>query len=271
MPMRKSMLIVDGSYYLFRSYGVPFKFSSKIKGIPLHVLTTYLKFLRLAIKASEKDQGIKKIVIIFDSQQESERQSLDSNYKSNRKKDYSLETDSPFHHYPLIKQLLNHLDIANYEARRGEADDLIASLAEKYKSEFEIYIASNDSDFYQLVSESVKIVRLKTKNSFQIVSEKSIVDELGIRPSQYVPWKSLVGDRADNIAGIKGIGAKKATAFLNGLLKLDISEHRQTVRLNQKLITLDCQLSVGWIKHGLSYNQRIMRSNKDLFGALGYI
>ena len=265
------MLIVDGSYFLFRSYAVPFKFSSKIKKVPLHVLTTYLKFLRLVIKASERDHGIKKIVIIFDSQKENKRLSLDSNYKSNRKKDYSLETDSPFHHYPLIKQLLNHLDIANYEARTGEADDLIASLAEKYKSQFEIYIASNDSDFYQLISESVKIIRIKTKNSPQIVSEESLVDELGIRPSQYVSWKSMVGDRADNIAGIKGVGPKKATAFLNGSLKLDISEHRQTVGLNKKLITLDCQLPTGWIKDSLAYNPKIMESNKDLFEGLNYI
>ena len=269
--MRQAMLIVDGSYFLFRAYAVPFKFSSKVKKIPLHVLTTYLKFLRLAIKASGKNHGVNKIVIIFDSQKRNERLSLDSNYKSNRKKDYSLESDSPFHHYPLIRRLLKHAGLANYEAKRGEADDLIASLAQKYKSEFNIYIASNDSDFYQLISKNIKIIRLKTKNNIQVISEESLVNELGIRPSQYVSWKSLVGDRADNIAGIKGLGPKKATAFLNGLLKLDISEHRQTVRLNQKLITLDCQLSVGWIKHGLSYNQRIMRSNKDLFGALGYI
>ena len=265
------MLIVDGSYFLFRSYGVPFKFSSKVKKIPLHVLTTYLKFLRLVIKASEGDHEIKKIVVIFDSQKESERRSLDSNYKSNRKKDYSLETDSPFHHYPLIRQLLNYAGIANYEAKRGEADDLIASLAEKYKNEFNIYIASNDSDFYQLISESVKIVRLKTKNAVQIASEESLVDELGIRPSQYVSWKSMVGDRADNIAGIKGIGPKKATAFLNGSLKLDISEHRQIVQLNKKLITLDRQLPLGWIKNSLAYNPRIMNSNKDLFEGLNYI
>ena len=268
--MSKSMLIVDGSYFLFRSYAVPFKFSSKIKGIPLHVLTTYLKFLRLVIKVLEKDHEINKIVVIFDSQKDNERLSLDSNYKSNRKKDYSLDADSPFHHYPLIRQLLNYAGIANYEARRGEADDLIASLAEKYKSGFEIYIASNDSDFYQLLSESIKIVRLKAKNNIQIASEESFVDELGIRPSQYVSWKSLVGDRADNIAGIKGIGPKKATAFLNGSLKLDISQHRQTVQLNKKLITMDRKLPIGWIKHSLSYNQRIMSSNKDLFEAVGY-
>ncbi len=268
--MRQSMLIVDGSYFLFRSYAVPFKFSSKVKRVPLHVLTTYLKFLRLVIKVSERDHEIKKIVIIFDSQKENERLSLDSNYKSNRKKDYSFETDSPFHHYPLVRQLLNHVDIANYEARTGEADDLIASIAEEYKSEFDIYIASNDTDFYQLISESIKVVRIQTKNSVQIVSEESIVDELGVIPSQYVDWKSMVGDRADNITGIKGIGPKKATAFLNGSLKLDISKHGKTVQLNKKLITMDRKLSIDWIEHSLSYNQRIMSSNKDLFESVGY-
>ena len=269
--MSKSMLIVDGSYFLFRSYAVPFKFSSTVKKIPLHVLTNYLKFLRLVIKASEGNHGIEKIVVIFDSQKRNERLSLDSNYKSNRKQDYSLESDSPLHHYPRIRRLLKHAGIANYEARRGEADDLIASLAQKYKSEFEIYIASNDSDFYQLLSKGVKIVRLRTKNALQIVSEESLVDELGIRPSQYVSWKSMVGDRADNIAGIKGVGPKKATAFLNGSLKLDISKHRKTVQLNKKLITLDRQLPIGWIKDSFAYNPKIMESNKDLFESVGYI
>ena len=269
--MRKSMLIVDGHYFLFRSYGVPFKFYSKPNKVPLHVLTTYLKLLRLAIKTAGSDHGIQKIIVIFDSQQDNQRQSLDSNYKSNRQQDYSSETDSPFHHYPLVRQLLEHLEIANYETRGGEADDLIASIAERYKSEFNIYIASNDSDFYQLVDESVKIVRLKTKGVVQIISEESIVNQLGITPSQYVLWKSLVGDRADNIAGIKGIGPKKATAFLNGLLKLDMSAHRKTVQLNKKLITLERSLPIDWIEPSLLCNQRIMSSNKDLFEAVGYV
>ena len=101
--------------------------------------------------------------------------------------------------------------------------------------------------------------------------KESIVDELDVTPSQYVYWKSMVGDRADNIAGIKGIGPKKATAFLNGSLKLDIRQHRQTVQLNKKLITMDRKLSIDWIKHSLTYNQRIMSSNKDLFEAVGYV
>ena len=269
--MKKSMLIVDGHYFLFRSYGVPFKFYSKTKKVPLHVLTTYLKFLRLVIEVLERDHGLKRIVVIFDSQQDNQRQSLDSNYKSNRKQDYSSETDSPFHHYPLIRRVLDYLEIANYEAREEEADDLIASIAERYKNEFKVYIASNDSDFYQLVDESVKIVRLKTKGIVQIVSEESIVNQLGITPCQYVLWKSLVGDRADNIAGIKGIGPKKATALLNGSLKLDMSAHRKTVQFNKKLITLERRLPIDWIEPSLLYNQRLMRSNQDLFEAVGYI
>ena len=271
LPMRQTLLIIDGTYFLFRAYAVPFKFYSAAKKIPLHVLTTYLKLLRSVIEVVAAQRGLEKIVVIFDGQQGGWRPTLDANYKSNRRQDYSLADDSPFHHYPLLRRLLSYLEIANYESGVGEADDLIASLAERYKNEFEIYIASNDSDFYQLVADRVKIVRLKTKSNLRIVSVESVVDELGIAPEQYVSWKSLVGDRADNIAGIRGIGPKKATAFLGGSLRLDLAAHQARLRLNQRLIRLDRQLPLGWIKHPLTYSPKIMDSNRVLFAAVGYI
>ena len=268
--MHQSILIVDGSYFLFRAYAVPFRFFSKTQHIPLHVLTAYLKFLRLAIQTAASAGGPAKLVVIFDSQRANRRQSIDSRYKSNRRRDYSLAVDSPFHHYPLIRRLLDYLDIANYEARTGEADDLIASLSEKYKGRFKVYIASNDSDFYQLLAKSVKIIRLQAGSNPQVVSAESVGDELGITPEQYVWWKSLVGDRADNIAGIRGIGPKKATAWLQGSLHLDLAEHQARLRLNHQLITLERNLPLDWIKHNLAYNPKVMDSNQALFAGAGY-
>ena len=148
-----------------------------------------------------------------------------------------------------------------------EADDVIASLADKFintSPKNKVFIASSDSDFFQLISNKVKIVQLKSKGNHLILDKGYIVSTFGVEPADYIELKSLVGDKADNIKGIPGIGWKRGLEIMIGKRKrpLGVKEH-QLLELNRQLIRLNRELEVGCPISSVSH--LIEKSNKDIF------
>lgn len=106
-----------------------------------------------------------------------------------------------------------------------EADDLIATLAEKFRGEpdLQIVILTGDRDTLQLVDGEKIVVRtFKTGVSDTLTyDEKMVMEKYGLTPSQIVDYKALVGDPSDNIKGVPGIGPKTATEILQKFGTLD--------------------------------------------------
>jgi DNA polymerase-1 len=116
------------------------------------------------------------------------------------------------------KHMMEHFNIMTYEMPGFEADDLIATLAEKYKlhEDLKIVILSGDHDTLQLV-EDPKIsawIPQKGVSSFTIYDEKTVMEKYGVRPDQIPDYKALVGDKSDNIPGVMGIGPKTASQII---------------------------------------------------------
>jgi 5'-3' exonuclease len=83
-------------------------------------------------------------------------------------------------------------------------------------------------------------------------------------------WKSLVGDRADNIQGIKGIGSKRATKIVNGLIDFDDGSYQEVIDKNEKLISLDRSTIQEVNMVDLNYSRkRTFTSNSLIFEAAG--
>jgi 5'-3' exonuclease len=165
---------------------------------------------------------------------------------------------------------LNYLEIFHNELEGVEADDYIASLTERFKKKFKVFIASSDSDFYQLLGDQVNQIILKRKDNYEVLNHLSVQDKLGIPPSEYVFWKSLVGDRADNIQGIKGIGSKRATKIVNGLIDFDDGSYQEVIDKNEKLISLDRSTIQEVNMVDLNYSRkRTFTSNSLIFEAAG--
>ena len=95
-----------------------------------------------------------------------------------------------------------------------EADDLIAGYALTYGKENEIVISSFDSDFFQLITDKVSVLRYRGDKTV-ICTPEYITEKFGITPAQYADFKSLTGDKADNIKGADKVGLKTAAALLN--------------------------------------------------------
>ena len=124
----------------------------------------------------------------------------------------------------LIAQIIeaHHLfkafGIATFEKPGFEADDLIATLAEKFKQEADLQtvILTGDRDTLQLIDGDHIVVRTFNKgvSDTTIYDEKAVMEKYGFAPSLMVDYKALVGDPSDNIKGVSGVGPKTATELI---------------------------------------------------------
>lgn len=182
--------------------------------------------------------------------------------------------------YQIIEahKLFEAFNIKFFEEPGFEADDLIASLVQKFKIEpnLQIIILTGDRDTFQLIDNNKVIVRIlktgisKTEN----YNEALIYEKFKIAPRQLVDFKALVGDTSDNISGIKGIGPKTACEllkkfgslekilenidFLDDKLKEKLIPYKEKVLFYKKLIVLKKDLEIN-----ITLNELIFMPNKE--------
>lgn len=213
----KKLMVVDGSNLLFQMfYGMPARIVNRegkaIQGT-LGFVGALLKMLRMASPTHA--------VVVFDGEVTNERRELDTDYKANRP-DYSQvpEEDTPFSQLPDIFRALDELGICCRETADCEADDWIAGYAALACEELSVVIASQDSDFFQLIGDRVTVLRYRGEKSV-LCDAAYIREKLSIEPEQYAAWKSLAGDASDNIRGVDKIGPKTASALMGQFGDLD--------------------------------------------------
>lgn len=205
------LLVVDGSNLLFQMfYGMPARIVNgqgrAIQGT-LGFVGALLKIIRMVTPTHA--------LVVFDGECKNIRRELDKDYKANRP-DYREipEEETPFSQLPDIYAALDELGICHRETDTCEADDWIAGYAWRYGAQMEVVIVSQDSDFFQLITEHVSVLRYRGKHT--VVCDPAYIQEkLGIAPEQYAAFKSLTGDTADNIRGADKIGPKTAAELMN--------------------------------------------------------
>lgn len=205
------LLIVDGHNLLFQMfYGMP----ARIVNDQGKAIQGTLGFVGALLKIIRKVEPTH-ITVLFDGEHENDRSSLNPDYKGNRI-DYSeiSEEDNPFSQLNDVYAALDFLGIKHAETTSCEADDLIAGYALTYGKESEIIISSFDSDFFQLITDQVSVLRYRGKDTV-ICTPEYIKEKYGITPTQYADFKSLTGDTADNIKGADKVGLKTAASLLH--------------------------------------------------------
>lgn len=247
----EKLLLVDGSNLLFQMfYGMPGRITGKdgraIQGT-LGFVGALLKIIRL-VKPTH-------VAVFFDGECANARTALDEDYKSNRP-DYSqmVEAETPFAQLPDIYAALDCLKICHQETTNCEADDWIAGYAKAF-GQMEVVIVSQDSDFFQLITEKVTVLRYRGEKT-TIWGPIELRKKLGILPEQYAAYKSLTGDTADNIRGVEKIGPKTAAALLGQFgdldtllgsveeikkpsIRMSVIRNAERIRINYLLIHLD--------------------------------
>lgn len=223
------LLIIDGSHLLFQMFfGMPARIVNKqgkaIQGV-LGFVGALLKIIRMVEPTH--------VIAVFDGEHENKRCEIDAAYKANRL-DYNEvpEEENPFSQLPDVYEALSFLGIRYIETTDCEADDLIASYALSFGRKSEVVISSFDSDFFQLITEKISVLRYRGEKTV-ICTPEYIEGKFGIKPEQYADFKALVGDAADNIKGAEKVGVKTAAALLNEYVDLKhIIEKAEHIKKN---------------------------------------
>lgn len=207
--MRK-IVLVDGNNLLFRSYyatAYTGNFMKNSKGFPTNALYGFTNMMNKILK----EENPTHIIVAFDKGKTFRHEKYDF-YKDGR----SATPDELKLQFPLAKDILDGMGIKHYEIDNYEADDIIGTFAKfcDIYDDIEGLIISSDRDLLQLISESVSIKLLKSKDHIRY-NKDSFIAEYGINPINVIDLKSLMGDASDNIPGVKGIGEKGALKLLH--------------------------------------------------------
>ncbi len=260
------LLLVDGSNLLFQMfYGMP----ARILNAEGKAIQGTLGFVGALLKIIRKVEPTH-VAVLFDGECHNERTDIDENYKANRE-DFSQieEEDTPFSQLTDVYRALNYLGIRHKETTDCETDDWMAAYCRRYAGQMEIVVASQDSDFFQLINEHVAVLRYRGDNSV-LCDTAYIREKLCIEPGQYADFKSLTGDTADNIRGADKVGPKTAAWLLQEFgnleniitraaeikkpsIRASVIENADRLRINHKLIYLTGEVAVPFAPEELEY------------------
>lgn len=246
------LLIIDGSNLLFQMF---FGMSSRIINKDGKAIQGTLGFIGALLKIIRMIEPTH-IVALFDGEHENDRAELNADYKANRPGFTDVpEEENPFSQLPDIYEALDFLGIMHSETTDCETDDIVASYALSLGVNMRIVISSFDSDFFQLITDSVSILRYRGEKTV-ICDKNYIQDKFGVLPSQYADFKSLTGDSSDNIKGADKVGPKTATQLIGQFGSLEnvlagadeivkpsvresIKQNTDRLQTNYRLIKLD--------------------------------
>jgi DNA polymerase-1 len=212
----KNLILVDGNNLLFRSYYATAyngNFMKNSKGFPTNGLFGFTNMINKILEEEKPTH----IIVAFDK---------GKTFRHEKYKDYKAGRiempDELKQQFPVAKELLTKMGITYYEIENYEADDIIGTFAEFCENdpEYTGTIISSDKDLLQLVTKTVNIKLLKSKDYIRY-TEESFKEEWGIDPINIIDLKALMGDSSDNIKGVKGIGEKGALKLLHEYKTLD--------------------------------------------------
>jgi len=203
-----------------------------------------------------------RLAAVFDSRTPTFRHKMYSEYKANRQK----APEDLHEQVPLVEEFLTALGIQSLKVEGFEADDIIATLAEKCRAEKrQCYILSSDKDLLQLVGDGIFELRPAKINrksetaatpgpAWELIGLNEVKEEWGVEPIKVLDLLSLTGDNSDNVPGVMGIGEKTAVklmarygsldniyknlAAIEGSVGKKIAEGKENAYFSQSLIRL---------------------------------
>lgn len=212
------LLLVDAHAIIYRAYfALPNLTTSQ--GKLINAAFGFTRILLTAIRDLEPTH----LAVLFDHPKPTFRHKEYKEYKAHREK----MPDDLQPQIPLVKQVVDSLNIPRFELEGYEADDLIGTLSRQAAAldtaeeqdqgrKLKTVIVTGDKDLLQLVDSSVHVwLPGRGRRDDREYAREEVEDDLGVYPEQVVDLKALMGDSSDNIPGIRGIGPKTAEKLLN--------------------------------------------------------
>ena len=189
---------------------------------------------------------------------------------------------------PHIKQILQAMNVPVLEVPGYEADDVIGTLAHKAEKEgFEVYMATPDKDYGQLVTDHIFMFRPRHTGGFEKLGPQEVCEKYGLQnQSQVIDLLGLMGDSSDNIPGCKGVGEKTAvqllqqfgsidnllanTDQLKGALQRKVQEQVEDIRFSRFLATIKIDVPIEFDAQSLVYQEKDWEKLATLYRELEF-
>lgn len=221
---RERLFLIDGSALVYRAFFAFIRnplINSKGENTSATygVVNSLLKII--------KDEAPDYLAIVFDTKEPTFRHKMSADYKSTRAK----MPDDLVNQLPRMRQAIETLNIRSFDMVGFEADDIIGTFAVRAAAKgLDVYCATGDKDYFQLVSDHIAIYYPKPAGeSAEIMRREEVKAKFGVYPEQIIDKLALMGDSSDNVPGIPGVGPKSADQLLEqfGSLEAILERHSE--------------------------------------------
>ena len=209
MP-RKSLVLVDGSYYLFRAFHAIRELRNSA-GEPTNAIFGVINMLRKLLAERKPDY----FAVIFDTPGRNFRNDLYPEYKAHRPPtpEELVPQIAPLH------EIIRALGLPLLAIDGVEADDVIATLARMAEAHgLDTVISSGDKDLCQVVNEHIRVINTMDG---AVLDPEGVRKKFGVDPGRIIDYLTLVGDSVDNVPGVPKVGPKTAASWIAEYGSLD--------------------------------------------------
>ena len=258
MPKKDRFVLIDGNALVHRAFHAIPELTTK-SGQHVNAVYGFVSILLRVLKDLKPEY----VAAAFDRKEKTFRHEMSEDYKATRVK----APDELYEQIPIVKEVLDVLNIPVFEKAGFEADDVIGTLAKKHANGTHVTIVSGDHDLLQLVNDNIDVYTMKRSISDVVIYDGAGVKERyqGLTPEQLVDYKALAGDSSDNIPGVKGVGDKTAIALLTAHKNLErlykdvdagltddmkprvqalLTEHKKDAFMSKELATIQTDVPV---------------------------
>ncbi|PIQ82163.1 MAG: DNA polymerase I [Candidatus Omnitrophica bacterium CG11_big_fil_rev_8_21_14_0_20_64_10] len=250
------LFLIDGTAFCYRAFYAVRELSTS-KGQPTNAVFGVVSMLKRLLEENRPEAA----AVTFDRPEPTFRHDRFKDYKAQR----PPMPDGLQSQIPLIKRLFEGYRIPVFEKAGFEADDLLATLADRaVRSGREVFLVTGDKDLFQMLSPQVRLLR-PGKAGMELITEATLHERWGIRPDQVVEVMALMGDATDGIPGVPGIGEKTAVELIRKFGSVDtllkrleevpgtarrekIAQYREQLLMSRELAVIDraVPIDVDW-------------------------
>ncbi|MFQ5470309.1 MAG: DNA polymerase I [Gammaproteobacteria bacterium] len=268
-------ILVDGSSYLYRAFHAMPPLTNS-KGEPTGAVCGVINMLKNLIKQYQPNH----IAVVFDAKGKTFRDELFEQYKAHRPPmpDELRSQIEPLH------RMVCAMGIPCLVIDGVEADDVIGTLARQAtQAQMKTLISTGDKDMAQLVNDHVTLINTMNNST---LDRNGVIEKFGIPPEQVIDYLALIGDTADNIPGIPGVGPKTAVKWFNEFGSLDsmierageikgkigekFRDNLDLLPLSRQLATIKCDVKLDTTPDSLSLGEPDSPALKKLLQRLEF-
>ena len=253
--MNRRLVVIDGNSLINRAYYAIQRPMITREGLYTQAVYGFLNILQKIRRDYEPGY----MVVAFDRKAPTFRHLEYEDYKAGRKKmppELAMQL-------PLLKEVLDAMNIRILEIDGFEADDIIGTVARRAEEEdYETLIITGDKDALQLATHVTKVIITKKGISeFEVYDYDAMMEKYGFSPEQFIDYKGLMGDSSDNIPGLPGVGEKTAQKLVleygsvanllsstdkitNAKLKEKIEDNAQLAIMSRRLAEINTQVPI---------------------------